>query len=301
MNDVIEVDGVAYLSSRKAASNLGYTQDYVGQLLRKGSIQGKRIGNHWYVVEDSLKQHKEKADAYVPVPPGVYPLERPHSLISFDGNEYISASRASEETGYNHDYITQLARSGKILSRQVGNRWFLHRKGLLSHKKEKDALLAAVQASSVGLVRLPEGTSAVHQTLDTIPETRYFHEDAPLIPTIQPSTLQKNTHDLQENLGTSHVPIRKVQAESGSKKRLKPLEHGKARKTNVYMNVSSYALTIMLLLSVGVYSFRDHSTLVQSAGQTGIQTAAAASSSFIPVLNLIESLVTYEVTYTRSR
>src|SRR3990167_8328737 len=59
------------------------------------------------------------------------------SLVSFDGKDHISASRAAKITGYHPDYVGQLARSGAIISRQVGNRWYVDRAALLSHKKEK--------------------------------------------------------------------------------------------------------------------------------------------------------------------
>ena len=97
------------------------------------------------------------ADTYTPRPPHASEHSaETDSIISFDGHDYVSAARAAHITGYHPDYVGQLARSGKILSRQIGNRWYVDRDQIVSHKSEKDALLGAVQAESVGVV-LPKG------------------------------------------------------------------------------------------------------------------------------------------------
>lgn len=147
----INLGGTIYISSRRAAEISGYKQDYIGQLARSGAIEAKRVSGLWYVLEESLMRHKEKAESYVPSV--VKPKERDDKdvSVSFDGKDYISASRASKITSYSSDYITQLARAGTVLGRQVGSRWFVDRESLLAHKSKKDALLASVQRDSVGL------------------------------------------------------------------------------------------------------------------------------------------------------
>jgi hypothetical protein len=155
MSHEITLDGSVYVSSKRAAEIAGYAQDYVGQLARSGKIDARRVGGLWYIKHDSLLQHKEKADAYVPTPPQKTKAEFKSTLgesfIGDDGMTYVSASRGAEISGYNQDYIGQLARESKIPSHQVGNRWYVGLEELKRHKKEKDALLAAVQADSVGI------------------------------------------------------------------------------------------------------------------------------------------------------
>lgn len=147
-------DGATFIPSKQAAQITGYAQDYIGQLARKGLIQARRVGGLWYVSLDSLKGYKEKADTVKPIPPAPRVREaEPETLISLDGVDYVSAPKAAELTGYHQDYVGQLAREGTILSRQVANRWYVSRDGIMGHKKSKDALLAAVQADSVGIVR----------------------------------------------------------------------------------------------------------------------------------------------------
>ncbi len=156
MSDEIPVGDTIYVSSKRASDISGYAQDYIGQLARSSQIDAKRIGGLWYVDMLSLEGYKSRSPEENKISPSqakesVEKERDPEVLVSFDGKDYISANRASKITGYNQDYVGQLARSGKILSRQVGNRWYVDRDGILAHKNEKDSLLAAVQSQSVGL------------------------------------------------------------------------------------------------------------------------------------------------------
>src|SRR3990167_3097504 len=54
--------------------------------------------------------------------------------LFFEGKEYISARRGSEETGYTTDYLGQLSRAKKIPSRLVGRSWYVEREALIAHK-----------------------------------------------------------------------------------------------------------------------------------------------------------------------
>ncbi len=176
MNDIV-VGDLTFIPSKQAAQVSGYAQDYIGQLCRAGLIQAQRIGGLWYVNLDSLYKHKQKADSYVPVAPRKAPAPETESLITFEGKDYISAVRAAELTGYHKDYVGQLAREGPILSRQVGNRWFVERESILNHKRTKDSQLAAVQTKAVGLAK-PEGLqntsysgrTVVKNSLSTAPQ-----------------------------------------------------------------------------------------------------------------------------------
>jgi len=150
----LQFDGKPFVPSKIAAETTGYTQDYIGQLARSASILAHRVGGLWYINLEDLLQHKENSEAYVPPPPkGI--VSSGGSVVSFDGKEYISSKRAAQMTGYAQDYVGQLARSGKIGSRQVAGRWYVEKDELRSHKQEKDALLAAVQAQAVGVQSVP--------------------------------------------------------------------------------------------------------------------------------------------------
>ena len=220
MSDEIPVDGLTYVSSRRASEISGYAQDYIGQLARSGQIDAKRVGGLWYVYMDSLESYKSNSDTIKIAPREDQQASDADVLVSFDGNDYISANRASKITGYNQDYIGQLARSGKILARQVGNRWYVDRVGLLAHKNEKDALLAGVQAESVGIhpSTMPENAPANQSDMSTkhyAPLLTYVTEDADLKPRIEKeqkigtdNDFGRHFDDSNRHDDKSEVPIR---------------------------------------------------------------------------------------------
>ena len=45
------------ISLNQAARISGYTQDYLGYLLRKGEMKGKKIGNSWFTTEAEIKNY----------------------------------------------------------------------------------------------------------------------------------------------------------------------------------------------------------------------------------------------------
>lgn len=190
MAQEINLGGTIYISSKYAAEKTGYTQDYIGQLARGGSIEARRVSGMWYILEESLRAYKEKADQFVPTPPeGFTKSPEAEVSVSFDGKDYISANRAAKLTGYNQDYIGQLARGNQILSRQVGKRWYVDRESLLQHKAEKDALLAAVQVESVGLAKPEDLQAPVEESVpaetpveDDVTHFSYVKEEISLVP-----------------------------------------------------------------------------------------------------------------------
>lgn len=195
MAQEIDIGGTRYIASKIAATRTGYTQDYIGQLARGGHIEAKRVSGMWYILEDSLRNYKEKADQYVPQPPqGILPKHEADVSVSFDGKDYVSAHRAAVITGYHQDYVGQLARSGQILSRQVGNRWYVDRDSLLRHQKEKERLLAELQSKSVGIVRPTTSTAPSVPTAEDIRELEthfnYVQEVALIPEPIKPEDFQ---------------------------------------------------------------------------------------------------------------
>jgi len=60
-NSIIDGDD-AYISSQTAAKRTGYSQDYIGQLARSGSVKAKKVGRKWFVDEASLIEHKNHND-----------------------------------------------------------------------------------------------------------------------------------------------------------------------------------------------------------------------------------------------
>src|SRR3989344_4178586 len=216
MTDEIMIADTLYVSSKRASELSAYAQDYIGQLARGGHIDAQRIGGLWYISMDSLLQYKEKSESEKPTPPRGEVSQDPDTLVFFDGKEFVSASRASKLTGYAQDYVGQLARSGKILSKQVGNRWYVSRAGILDHKKEKDALLAAVQSGSVGFSHPAEkGEMALTPQEHAISQTHFTYTAGERIDSIPAMTLRNEIHDLSKKSAQDvhAIPIQVVHGE----------------------------------------------------------------------------------------
>lgn len=53
--DELTVNQTKYISSKRAAEVSGYAKDYIGQMVRLGKLDAKRVGRAWYVNEDQIK------------------------------------------------------------------------------------------------------------------------------------------------------------------------------------------------------------------------------------------------------
>ena len=56
--EVLVLDGKNYVKASKAAKDLGYATDYVGQLCRSGQVDAHLIGRTWYVNQEQLGSHR---------------------------------------------------------------------------------------------------------------------------------------------------------------------------------------------------------------------------------------------------
>lgn len=310
MTDELEIEGVKYISSKRASELSGYSQDYIGQLARKGHIDARRIGGLWHVSMPSLQEYEARVDTYRSQPPERRQMNEPDSLITFDGKDYISAGRASKITGYHQDYVGQLARGGSIASRQVGNRWYIEREAVLAHKNEKDKLLGAVQAQSVGIRRSGLGEpeeAKISYSPDTKGYFTYTRDDGELFP-----ALEEQEINLESNESHS-IPIhvhktssRHVQYQHGG--------HGKRLfapvrtpdKTIYYWTggtLAAAALTIVIVLTFGFPSLKDSSLYtVNIPGLKRLNTdalTASAEKAFRGIGDILEKWIVPELVYKR--
>lgn len=56
--DELTIGDKVYISSKKAASITGYAKDYIGQLCREGRVEATLVGRSWYVLEESIRNHR---------------------------------------------------------------------------------------------------------------------------------------------------------------------------------------------------------------------------------------------------
>ena len=308
MTDEIIIDEHEYISSKRASQLSEYTQDYIGQLSRGGQIKARRVGGHWYVSKESLNEYKKSAELYKPEPPIQENANDVESLISFDGKDYMSASRAAKVTGYTQDYVGQLARAGTIIGRQVGNRWFVDRNAILQHKKNKDSLLAAVQAESVGIRRNNE--SREHFKLDNNEKEtfyRYVHEDEDLIPT--PLLAQDNVGEISQKDQVSKVPIRILSHGYDSQEEVyRETEKDTVQITSrsripgktIYRALLPVAiLMIIAVLSVSFVSLKSASVYTLKATNASSQMVAAVAAATTRIADILEPLLTSEIKFNR--
>jgi hypothetical protein len=315
MSDELLIAGKTFVTSKHAALVTGYAQDYIGQLSRGGLIDAQRVGGLWYVQLDSLRGYKSTASEFKPQQPTAVPVSDPETVVSFDGQDYISASRAAKITGYNQDYIGQLARTGKILSRQIGNRWYVERSGLLAHKSEKDRLLGAVQAESVGLAR----RTSTNATSDTEshqgpytgeyagsgPVLTYFQDDRALLPALSKS------EEVAAPIRIVRMHAAPPSTSRAARAQRLPAVRGDKRSSMLSGKAISRAtkslsaLTIVVVLSYGLFSLKDGSRYAQLVPKSpeilqSSEYLAAASESFERAASFLEQLVTKEIVYMRS-
>ena len=297
MSDEITLDGETYISSRRAAEMCGYAQDYIGQLARSSRIDARRVAGLWYVRKQSIMDHQSRSENYVPAPQYDSEAKNADMIHSEDGNEYVSANRASKLSGYNQDYIGQLARGGQIPARQIGNRWYVELRSLRDHKKTKDSLLAAVQADSVGLAKAEVAADSEPQ-----PTTHYSYieEAAPLLPirealAIEPSTVA-SIADIAPEQDVNRVPIR-VYRGAPSRIALTPVHDMINRKLAM-----SAAGVIMLAAAMGTMAYGPARTIAldvvgaaSAMFRGGDESVAAVSESSFS----LSSFFTTHISYTR--
>ena len=89
--DELTIGDKVYISSKKAASITGYAKDYVGQLCREGRVEATLVGRSWYVLEESIREHRfdKEKEKSSPIEPeidqkdwdaAVYKTEKPDLL-----------------------------------------------------------------------------------------------------------------------------------------------------------------------------------------------------------------------------
>lgn len=305
MSDEIILHEKMYVSSKKAAEQTGYAQDYIGQLCRGGLIDAERVGGLWYVSIESLQNYEKNAEvarSFVPVSSGSGENE---SSLTFEGKDYISASRASKLSGYNQDYVGQLARAGKIPSRQIGNRWYVDSVALLAHKSEKDALLAAVQSQSVGLQPTIKPIIADTTEISSKPKSvisTYMQESRDLIPVIpEKETLVQYPMSNFSEIRTPSITRAELKTSSEIQRPLlvpKKTFVARKRPSTRVLTTSFGALTIILMISVGIFTFKDAETLAINSDAINLErmtagAAEAAGSMGDIVENWISPLLVY--------
>ncbi|MBU2330438.1 hypothetical protein KKG57_03155 [Patescibacteria group bacterium] len=86
----ITIDDKIYVSSKRAAKITGYAKDYVGQLCREGRVVAKLVGRSWYVLEESIREHRFGAEKTVEEPVSVVSEEKTDVLHTWKTPQYAA-------------------------------------------------------------------------------------------------------------------------------------------------------------------------------------------------------------------
>lgn len=312
MSDEIHVGDETFISSKRASEISGYARDYISQLARKDLIEAHRIGGLWYISAASLNAYKQEAESFKPEPPqNAKHREEPDTIVSFDGKEYVSAIRASEITGYHQDYVSQLARNEKIHSRQIGTRWYVDRDALISHKKEKDALLAMVQAESLGL--RPRRALQNHISDNGYsgggPYMTYTRDEGDLLP-IMPNGSRLDFVSRDDEVPRSaqisslhSIPIRKMDVQELENSKISNssrLHVTRKRRSVRGARLSVAVATIVIVVVVGYVSFQSSAVYTKAeAKDDSFALAAYAAGVMTAIGDFIENIVAPEMLYIR--
>jgi len=178
MNKDFFVNGEKFISARRAAKEVGYAEDYVGQLCRDGKLPARMVGRSWYVSRKAILNHKKGGAKKTAAP--IVVVEQGAATGSkdlfFNGERFISSTKAAKTVGYANDYIGQLCRSGALECKMVGRSWYVSRKSILTHKKGGSKTIAPrkkIIAPRATKISAPEILREVEENI-ALPEASVF-------------------------------------------------------------------------------------------------------------------------------
>ena len=313
--DEIVIEGKHYLSSRRAAEEIGYSQDYVTHLAREGMLDARMVGGLWFISRTALDVHKAQATIKAEEKADSNHEEHSHgpaTLISFDGREYVSTARAADATGFTPDYIAQLAREGTVSARQVGNRWYVDLESVVAYKNGDEVTVAEapVQESRHYVYEKDES--------DLMPKTH--HKDKEVEIEHEPRIHQMDDVDTEDDEISSEEEIRipiRIEEESDEPIRLthaistppvmpsrgtaRPRAYSRRKRSTIpfaTMGIGA-ALTIVVVFSLGFSSLKNNATYAIRPATTQQAFAASVEAAFKQVGDVIEQRLVPELHYTR--
>lgn len=168
--------------------------------------------------------------------------------------KFISASRASQETGYAQDYIGQLCRGKRIPARMIGKSWYVDRAALLEHKKKhprKNRKEEAVKEKVFAPQTAVASNASQEDQIEPRPylqyEIRYEDDDRPIIPVLSRELIKP-------------IEVKEIKVVPEVKKEISWHEptHQKparaavlSRKSNFKFPVATFAVSMVILISLG--------------------------------------------------
>ena len=121
-----------FITLKEAAANFGYASDYIGWLIRKGKIPGKKVRSWtWKVSQKALLDYLNKNKK------NIHQKRWTNWLLN---QRYISLKEAAKISGYTSDYIGYLIRKGEIPGKRVcfGINWLTTEEAIKNYREKKE-------------------------------------------------------------------------------------------------------------------------------------------------------------------
>jgi hypothetical protein len=162
-----------YINLQKAAKISGYSSDYIGYLIRKGKIEGKRIYSNasWQVASKEIVKYCRKNNLDIRYCP-------------FLKKKGLSLREAAQILGYTSDYIGCLIRKGRILGKKVysGLAWSTTEEAIKEYQKKfkiknqstKQKILCAAEPINMG-----SGEKTIIESIQEQPIARLVYDIIP--------------------------------------------------------------------------------------------------------------------------
>ncbi len=212
--------------------------------------------------------------------------------------KFISASRASQETGYAQDYIGQLCRGKRIPARRIGKSWYVDRAALLEHKKKhprknrKEEVVRekVFTPQFAPQTVIPSGTSQDEQ-IEPRPylqyEIRYEDDDRPIIPVLTRELIKPiEVKEIKE------VPVVKKEISWHEPAHKKPVKAAVlSRKSTYRFPAATFAVSLVILISLG---FTWSNLNLSRVAESNLNKTNQISSVFAYVQSLYNSLFSKE-------
>lgn len=110
--EVLQLHGREFVKASKAARDLGYAPDYIGQLCRSGAIRAERVGRNWYVDAEEIKDHKQSKQRSVAAKSRASLVKRV-SLVRHVGEAGVRTTRTIQPIEYTEDDAPLVPRLSK--------------------------------------------------------------------------------------------------------------------------------------------------------------------------------------------
>jgi len=75
-------ENIGFISLRQASEISGYHPDYLSYLIRKGKIEGRKIGRDWFTTEESVKSYLS-SKKFLPLRDILFSRMKPRIIVAF--------------------------------------------------------------------------------------------------------------------------------------------------------------------------------------------------------------------------